>query len=422
VQDEEGLDCREKGPTVQDEEGLDCQEQVVPDQKRSPKAACRARRKHRQTVRTAEQRREDRRVSRATLPDDGLEPIHLTNMAQGRRRFSRRHLLSAEIRLNDHGLAFLIDSGCKVELVLSRNLADKLRMPHTLISREVSLPDGTRMAAARTSTVSLDVARSRKELTDVVVDMVAFECILRLPWLDAANPAVNWKTRRLLLPGAEGPVEIDLNHNPCRSRVSDASLLSTAQILKISKGGGPLYLATVRSTSGETTSPTDKDKELNQSWKSLVVQFADLFPDDHPGLPPKRAVQLEINLEPGVTPASKAAYRLSPAEMDELKAQLAVLLEQGLVRPSTSPWGAPVLFAPKVDGGLRMCLDYRALNKGTIKDKNPIPRVDEIFDRLQGATHFSPSTLGRATTRSGSGTKTSQRHASGPGMVRLSSW
>jgi Reverse transcriptase (RNA-dependent DNA polymerase) len=75
--------------------------------------------------------------------------------------------------------------------------------------------------------------------------------------------------------------------------------------------------------------------------------------------------------------------------MDELKAQLAVLLEKGLVRPSTIPWGAPALFAPKAERGLRMCLDYSALNKGTIKDKNPIPRVDEIFDRFQGATHFS---------------------------------
>jgi Reverse transcriptase (RNA-dependent DNA polymerase) len=75
--------------------------------------------------------------------------------------------------------------------------------------------------------------------------------------------------------------------------------------------------------------------------------------------------------------------------MDGFKAQLAVLLEKALVRPSTSPWGAPVLFALQADGGLRMCLDCRGLNKGTIKDKNPIPRVDDNFDRLQGATHFS---------------------------------
>jgi Reverse transcriptase (RNA-dependent DNA polymerase) len=82
-------------------------------------------------------------------------------------------------------------------------------------------------------------------------------------------------------------------------------------------------------------------------------------------------------------------YRLSPAEQNELKSQIELLLEKGLIRPSVSPWGAPVLFAPKKDGGLRMCLDYRALNKLAVKDKCPTPRVDELFDRLHGATHFS---------------------------------
>jgi predicted aspartyl protease len=223
-------------------------------------------------------------------------------VAQGRRRFNRRHLLGAKIRLNYYGLVALIDSGCEVEIVLFRKLSDKLGVPHTLISREVGLPDGTRMAAARPSTVSLDVAGSRKDITAVVVDMVAFDCILGLPWLDAANPVINRQTRILLLPGAEGPVEVNLNHNPCRSRVSDASLLSTAQILNIYKGRGPLYLATIRPTSEEATSPADKDKELSPSWKKLVDHFDDVFRDDHPGLPPKLSVQLEINIEPGVTP------------------------------------------------------------------------------------------------------------------------
>jgi hypothetical protein len=117
----------------------------------------------------------------------------------------------------------------------------------------------------------------------------------------------------------------------------------------VGKDGGPLYLATIRPTSETVITP--KPSELSPTWEKLVGQFDDVFPEDHPGLPPKRAVQLEINLEPGVTPASKAVSRLSPAEMDELKAQLAVLLEKGLVRPSTSPWGAPVLFARRRMGG-----------------------------------------------------------------------
>jgi Reverse transcriptase (RNA-dependent DNA polymerase) len=98
---------------------------------------------------------------------------------------------------------------------------------------------------------------------------------------------------------------------------------------------------------------------------------------------------MEIALEEGEKLVAKTAFRLSFAEMDELKKQLSLLLEKGLVRPSVSAWGAPVLFAPKKDGGLRMCLDYRAFNKLTIKTKCPIPWIDEIFDRLQGAQYFT---------------------------------
>jgi hypothetical protein len=106
-------------------------------------------------------------------------------------------------------------------------------------------------------------------------------------------------------------------------------------------------------------------------------------------MPPRRNVELKIELKEGAEPVSKPVYRLSLAEQNELKSQIELLLEKGLIRPSVSPWGAPVLFAPKKDGGLRMCLDYRALNKLTVKEKCPIPRVDELFDRLHGATHFS---------------------------------
>jgi hypothetical protein len=213
-----------------------------------------------------------------------------------------------------------------VELVLSRRPADQLRIGYSPISREVSLSDGTRMTAARTNQIALDIAGSHKNLTAVVVDMVAFHCILGLPWLDAASTVVNWKARKLLLPTKNGPKEVDLSHNPCRSDVSYVSLLSTAQLLKIGKEGSPSFLATLRPTSEVAT--TIDEEELSPAWKDLVGKFEDVFPDDHPGLPPRRAVQLEIKLEPGTTPASKATYRLSPAEMDELKAQLAVFREK----------------------------------------------------------------------------------------------
>jgi predicted aspartyl protease len=199
-------DCRKE--LAQQEETLDYHGQIVPRPGRSAKAACRARRKRRQTIEKAKRRRKERQSLRATIKDDDLEPIYLSNLAQGRNQFNRRQLLGAKVKLNDHELVALIKSGCEVELVLSRNLADKVGIDYCLISCEVSLPDGTRMAAARTSTVSLDIAGSRKELTAVVVDMVAIDCILGLPWLDSTNPVINWKAKRLLLPGKEGPVEV----------------------------------------------------------------------------------------------------------------------------------------------------------------------------------------------------------------------
>jgi hypothetical protein len=132
-----------------------------------------------------------------------------------------------------------------------------------------------------------------------------------------------------------------------------------------------------------------KGSRLPDAWEFMLDEFSNVFPVDQPGLPPERSVAMEIELEEGAKPVAKPVFRLSPAEMDELKKQLGLLLEKGLVRPSVSPWDAPVLFAPKKDGGLRMCLDYRALNKLTVKNNCPISRIDEIFDRLQGPQHFS---------------------------------
>jgi Reverse transcriptase (RNA-dependent DNA polymerase) len=132
-----------------------------------------------------------------------------------------------------------------------------------------------------------------------------------------------------------------------------------------------------------------ENSQLPNAWECMLNEFEDVFPTDQPRLPPERSVAMEIDLEEGTKPVSKPAFRLSPAEMDELKKQLSILLEMGLIRPSVSPWGAPILFSPKKDGGLRTCLDYRAFNKLAIKNKCPIPRIDEIFDRLQGAQYFT---------------------------------
>nr|GFB83706.1 putative reverse transcriptase domain-containing protein [Tanacetum cinerariifolium] len=121
----------------------------------------------------------------------------------------------------------------------------------------------------------------------------------------------------------------------------------------------------------------------------IVLEFPYVFPDELPGIPPVREVEFNIKLIPGAEPISKAPYRMAPVELKELKDQLQELLERGFIRPSVSPWGAPVLFVKKKDGSMRLCIDYRELNKITIRNRYPLPRIDDLFDQLQGAMHFS---------------------------------
>nr|GEZ68033.1 putative reverse transcriptase domain, aspartic peptidase domain protein [Tanacetum cinerariifolium] len=113
------------------------------------------------------------------------------------------------------------------------------------------------------------------------------------------------------------------------------------------------------------------------------------FSDVLPGIPPVREVEFNIEVIPGSKPISKAPYRMAPVELKELKDQLQELLERGFIRPSVSPWGAPVLFVKKKDGSMRFCIDYRELNKITIRNRYPLLRIDDLFDQLQGAMHFS---------------------------------
>jgi hypothetical protein len=134
------------------------------------------------------------------------------------------------------------------------------------------------------------------------------------------------------------------------------------------------------------------DKEIEEARIQdfpVVRDFPEVFPEELPGLPPSRQVEFHIDLIPGAAPVAKSPYRLAPSEMQELSGQLQELLDKGFIRPSSSPWGAPVLFVKKKDGSLRMCIDYRELNKLTIKNRYPLPRIDDLFDQLQGATYFS---------------------------------
>ena len=106
-------------------------------------------------------------------------------------------------------------------------------------------------------------------------------------------------------------------------------------------------------------------------------------------LPPDRDIEFVIDLIPGTSPIAKRPYRMAASELAELKEQLEELQRIDSIRPSSSPWGAPVLFVKKKDGSMRLCVDYRALNEVTIKNKYPLPRIDDLFDQLKGAKYFS---------------------------------
>ncbi|XP_058765537.1 uncharacterized protein LOC131639035 [Vicia villosa] len=121
----------------------------------------------------------------------------------------------------------------------------------------------------------------------------------------------------------------------------------------------------------------------------VVCEFPDVFPEDDTSLPPEKEVEFSIDLVPGTAPVSIAPYRMSPAELRELKSQLEELIAKHFIRPSVSLWGAPVLLVKKKDGSMRLCIDYRQLNKVTIKNKYPLPQIDDLLDQLKGACVFS---------------------------------
>ena len=135
---------------------------------------------------------------------------------------------------------------------------------------------------------------------------------------------------------------------------------------------------------GSTVGTVDLPEDLPSDLRKLLLSYRDVFPVALPaGLPPSREVDHAIELELGAPPASRPTYRMSFLELEELEKQLKEYSDNGWIRPSQSPYGAPILFVKKKDGSTRMCTDYRALNKITKKNVYPLPRIDELLDRLR---------------------------------------
>nr|GEX98860.1 putative reverse transcriptase domain-containing protein [Tanacetum cinerariifolium] len=162
--------------------------------------------------------------------------------------------------------------------------------------------------------------------------------------------------------------------------VSRLKVVSCMKVKKYVDRGSYLFVAQV----------IEKEQaERHLEDMPVICKFPNVFPEDFPGLAPPRQVEFKIELVPRAAPVTRIPYRLAPSEMKELDNQLQELLDKGFIRPSLSPWGAPVLFVKKKDGSFRMCIDYRELNKLTIKNRYPHLRIDDLFDQLQGSSVYS---------------------------------
>ena len=200
-----------------------------------------------------------------------------------------------------------------------------------------------------------------------IMDISEFDVILGMDWLIAYKIVIDCERRRVTAYTQDG------------TRVvfqGDEHDIFPQTVYK-SRCQGQLV--------GWLVSLTLEDDEISDlGLPRVVCDYVDVFPDELPGLPPQRVVDFGIELHPGTLPISMTPHRMAPVELQELRVQLQELLDKGFIRPSTSPWGAPVLFAKKKDKTLRLCIDYRQLNRVTIKNRYPLPRIDDLFDQLRG--------------------------------------
>ncbi|GKD95166.1 putative reverse transcriptase domain-containing protein, partial [Tanacetum coccineum] len=160
-----------------------------------------------------------------------------------------------------------------------------------------------------------------------------------------------------------------------------AVIVCDEKIVRIPFGDEVLIVQVTKKETG------DKSEEKRLEDVPTVRDFLEVFLEDLPGLPPTRQVEFQIDLVPGTAPVARAPYRLASSKL--LSTQLQELSDKGFIRPSSSPWGASILFVKKKDGSFRMCIDYRELNKLTVKNRYPLPRIDDLFDQLQGSRVYS---------------------------------
>ncbi|GKB96554.1 putative reverse transcriptase domain-containing protein, partial [Tanacetum coccineum] len=215
------------------------------------------------------------------------------------------------------------------------------------------------------------------------VELGSFDVIIGMDWLANHHAVIVCDEKIVRIPYGDEVLIVQGDRDRKREK-SKLSIISCTKTQKYIERGCLIFLAQVTKKEIE-----DKSEEKRLEDVPTVRDFLEVFPKDLPGLPPTRQVEFQIDLVPGSAPMARAPYRLAPSELQELSTQLQELSDKGFIRPSSSPWGAPVLFVKKKDGSFRMCIDYRELNKLTVKNRYPLPRIDDLFDQLQGSSVYS---------------------------------
>ncbi|GJS86764.1 putative reverse transcriptase domain-containing protein [Tanacetum coccineum] len=214
------------------------------------------------------------------------------------------------------------------------------------------------------------------------VELGSFDVIIGMDWLRRCHAVIVCDEKLVQVPYGNETLTFCGNKSSNR-RESQLTVISCSKAQEYMAKGCQVFLAQISAKKEEDKSEGKQIKDV-----PIVRDFPEVFPEDLPGLPPARPVEFQIDLIPGAAPVARAPYRLAPSEMKELSEQLQELSDKGFIRPSSSPWGAPVLFVKKKDGSFRMCIDYREL-KLTVKNRYPLPRIDDLFDQLQGSIIYS---------------------------------
>ena len=291
--------------------------------------------------------------------------------------------LYIDVKVKDTVSRALVDCGATHNFMT----ADEARRLDVRVTKEagsvktVNTPATPIVGVARDVEVHIGTWKGKVDFT--VVKMDDYGMVIGLEFMD--------KVRAFPIPFYNIFCIVADGEMPCvvpvaRQARDKTKVLSAMQLAKAWKKGEATFLATLKMDDEVGGRP----EPLPKAIEAVLEEFGDVMPKELPKrLLPRREVDHAIELEPGAKPPSRSPYRMAPPELEELRKQLKELLDAGYIQPSKSPYGAPVLFQRKKEGSLRMCIDYRALNKITIKNKYPIPLIADLFDQLGGARYFT---------------------------------